>query len=198
MTPPSPGSSWASCRCFMPPLPDLTLPTGGLAAVDLGVAVSRQHADVAVKRWLTFFIPAVALGVPQLLLDPPPALTARSPAASAWGWLSSGATAPYQLPFVIFWLLTTTAHTLAAVAFSPRWGKPGLRRFLLPSWLLFVIPNLVILQPWDWDNTKWFVWWAILASILAGLVLYQLMRRGTALFAVGAGPAGLFRPLWAS
>ena len=173
---------------------DLMLLTGGLAAIDVAVAVSRkENADVAVKRWLTFFIPAVALGVPQLLLILPPVAYGPSFLRIQLGWLSSGATVSYHLPIITFWLLNTSLLIPLALAafFSPRWGKPGLRRFLLPSWLLFVIPNVVILQPWDWDNTKWFIWWAILASILAGLVLYQLMRRGTALATVGLALLGL-------
>jgi len=167
---------------------DLMLLTAGLAAIDVSVSVYRnENAAMAVKNWLTFFIPAVALGAPQLLLILPPVAYGPSFLRIQLGWLSSGATVSYRLPVLIFWLLNTSLLIpLALVAFlSARWGKPGLRRFLLPSWLLFLVPNVVILQPWDWDNTKWFIWWAILASMLAGLVLYQVIRRGPGLAVVG-------------
>jgi hypothetical protein len=86
-----------------------------------------------------------------------------------------------------FWLINTGLLILLAVtAMLMRWGKPGLGRFLLPAWLLFLVPNLVVLQPWDWDNTKWLVWWAMPASMLAGMVLVQLGRRGIALGALAA------------
>jgi hypothetical protein len=138
-------------------------------------------------RWLVFFTSALVLGVPQLLLILPPAAYNRSFLQVRLGWLSSPSDGSYQLPVVIFWVLNTSLLIpLAALVFlTDRWGKPALRRFLLPAWLLFLVPNVVILQPWDWDNTKWFVWWAILASMLAGLALHQLFRRG-ALFAVAA------------
>jgi hypothetical protein len=126
--------------------------------------------------------------VPQLLLILPPAAYGRSFLQVRLGWLSNASDGSYQLPLVLFWLLNTSLLIPLAVAafFSERWGKPGLRRFLLPAWLLFLVPNVVILQPWDWDNTKWFIWWAILASMLAGLALHQLFRRGALFAAAGA------------
>jgi uncharacterized membrane protein len=47
-----------------------------------------------------------------------------------------------------------------------------------PMWLWFAVPNLVILQPWVWDNTKFFVFWALLGSILVGAVLARMLRGG--------------------
>jgi hypothetical protein len=166
---------------------DLMLLTGGLAVVDVVVAARHGAVAAPIMRWLVFFTSALVLGVPQLLLILPPAAYNRSFLQVRLGWLSSPSDGSYQLPVVIFWVLNTSLLIpLAALVFlTDRWGKPALRRFLLPAWLLFLVPNVVILQPWDWDNTKWFVWWAILASMLAGLALHQLFRRG-ALFAVAA------------
>src|SRR5438270_4886064 len=55
-------------------------------------------------------------------------------------------------------------------------------------WLWFVVPNVIVLQPWVWDNTKFFIFWALLASIIVGGVLAGLFRRGpgSAIVAVGA------------
>jgi hypothetical protein len=167
---------------------DLVLLTAGLAAIDVAIAVfARESTQVALKRWLTFFLPAAVLGVPQLLLILPPVAYGPSFLRIQLGWLADGASVSYHLPVVTFWLLNTSLLIpLALAAFlSARWGKPGLRRFLLPAWLLFLVPNVLVLQPWDWDNTKWFIWWAILASMLTGLVLYQLIRRGPWLAVVG-------------
>jgi hypothetical protein len=168
---------------------DLLLLTGGLAAFDVAVAAVRTKAvALPLKTWLVFFTPAILLAVPQLLLILPPAAYGRSFLQLRFGWLSSASDGSYRLPIALFWLLNTSLLIPLALAtfLSDRWGKPGLRRFLLPAWLLFLLPNVVILQPWDWDNTKWFVWWAILASMLAGLALHQLFRRGTYFAAAGA------------
>jgi hypothetical protein len=167
---------------------DLLLLAGGIAAIDLGFAVfGKESLGRAVKRWLAFLVPALVLGLPQLLLILPPAAYGHSFLRWQIGWLASGPGLTYRLSIGTFWLLNTALLIpLALGAFlSERWGKPGLRRFLAPAWLLFLLPNLVILQPWDWDNTKWFVWWAILASMLAGLALYQLIRRRAEFAIVG-------------
>src|SRR2546428_12564304 len=53
-------------------------------------------------------------------------------------------------------------------------------------WLWFVVPNLVVLQPWVWDNTKFFIFWALLGSVLVGALLAAMLKRGplTAVLAV--------------
>ncbi len=167
---------------------DLLLLAGGLAAIDVGVALfGREDLRAAILRWVAFFTPALVLGGPQLLLILPPAAYDHSFLQVQLGWLAAPPGASYHLSIGLFWLLNTAMLiplSLAAFA-SSSWGKPGLRRFLAPAWLLFLLPNVLILQPWDWDNTKWFIWWAILASMLAGLVLYELMRRGLVLTVLG-------------
>jgi uncharacterized membrane protein len=45
-------------------------------------------------------------------------------------------------------------------------------------WLWFVVPNIIVLQPWDWDNTKFFVFWALLGSVMVGGLLAGLFKRG--------------------
>jgi hypothetical protein len=189
---------------------DLMLVAGGLFVLDTAwsaIMHARGREDASrmpVRHWAAFFAPAIVLGVPQLLLILPPAgyrptfLTLMPGWLSGWqlpaglytsGPLSTLLTPPstkYQLTPMIFWILNTALLIPLAVLslYSRAWGKPELRRFLLPAWILFLLPNLVILQPWDWDNTKWLIWWAILASMLAGVVLHQLLRRGPLLAAV--------------
>jgi hypothetical protein len=55
-------------------------------------------------------------------------------------------------------------------------------------WLWFVVPNVIVLQPWIWDNTKFFVFWALLGSIVVGVVLMTAWRRrgGFAIAAIAA------------
>jgi hypothetical protein len=128
------------------------------------------------KQWVPFFIPATVIGGPLLLmLLPPPGLR------HGWqivqlGWMAS--TQGHNDNVVWFWLANTALLIpLAIVGFLPgRLGIPELRRFLLPTWLLFILPNIFVFQPWDFDNTKWFMWWAIPASIVAGIVLVRAAR----------------------
>lgn len=168
---------------------DLAVFFTGLAVLDVVVAAVRHRGTgneavrVAVS-WAYFLIPAAVLGAPQVLLILPPAAYSRSFLHFQVGWMA--VTTEYHLNITIFWLLNTALLIPLALTahFLGRGGKPGLMRFAAPAWLLFILPNLVILQPWEWDNTKWFVWWAIFAAILAGVVIAQLARRGPLLAAV--------------
>jgi uncharacterized membrane protein len=44
-------------------------------------------------------------------------------------------------------------------------------------WLWFLVPNVIVLQPWDWDNTKFFIFWALLGSIMVGGFIAGMVRR---------------------
>jgi hypothetical protein len=63
---------------------------------------------------------------------------------------------------------------------------PLLLRFYLPFALCFLVPNLVRLSPWIWDNIKFMVWWHLMSSVLVALLLARLLRRGWGA-RVGAG-----------
>lgn len=62
-------------------------------------------------------------------------------------------------------------------AFS--WPKTELKSFLdwiiVPSLLLFVLPNIMLFQPWEYDNSKILFHWWIMASFIAVGFLYYLV-----------------------
>jgi len=138
------------------------------------------------RDWLRFFVPAAILGGPLLLMLLPPANLRHSFLAVQLGWMAS--TSGHHDNILWFWLINTgLLIPLALATFLPgQWVPARLRRFLAPAWLLFIIPNILVLAPWDWDNTKFLVWWAIPASILAGLAVVRLARFGPVLAAVAA------------
>ncbi|MDQ6747590.1 MAG: hypothetical protein M3010_05720 [Candidatus Dormibacteraeota bacterium] len=167
---------------------DLALFLTVLALADVGLAVAGGKARETLLNWATFLVPAALLGAPQVLMILPPAAYSHGFLRLQPGWLASTADTAYHFNPALFWILNTALLIPLALAafFLERGGKPGLTRFLAPAWALFILPNLVILQPWDWDNTKWFAWWAILAAILAAVVLGMLARRGPLLAAAAA------------
>jgi hypothetical protein len=154
---------------------DLMILSGGLFLLSL-----RRWRD-----WAHYFIPAVVLGIPLLLMLLPPPELRHSWRVVQLGWMAS--TDGRSDNILLFWLTNTALLIpLALLAFLPgHSGVPHLRRFLLPMWILFVLPNIFVFQPWDFDNSKWFIWWAIPAAILAGIMLVRLGRRGR-LFGVAA------------
>ncbi len=103
-----------------------------------------------------------------------------------------------------FWLTNTGVFCLLALAvvglaLSPsKLGKTIRERRLLafaaPFWVVFLIANVVVTQPWNWDNTKLLSYWYLGAAIpvawlitsprrlwsraLAGLALTSLVLSG--------------------
>jgi len=95
-----------------------------------------------------------------------------------------------------FWIANTGAAlpictlTAIAVALARLRGRVGsaARRVvavfpadLVPVALaltaVFVVANLVVLQSWDWDNTKLLVYWYLGAALLIGTLVTRLWRR---------------------
>lgn len=66
-----------------------------------------------------------------------------------WGWLAA-------LPVLIVFRRTVPKMILALIA---------------PSILLFAVPNLLLLQPWEFDNGKMLLYWWILALVLIFAVI---------------------------
>jgi hypothetical protein len=51
-------------------------------------------------------------------------------------------------------------------------------RFLWAFMPIFVIANLVVFQPWDWDNTKVFLFWYLAGCVLVAASVVRWGRRG--------------------
>jgi hypothetical protein len=140
------------------------------------------------REWLAFFIPALAIGVPLVLWLLPPANNSLCGTGSSvagycikWGWLTDGDFWPW------FWIknMSVFIPLLLAAQFLRRWFPTGFGKWFAPMWLWFLVPNVIVLQPWDWDNTKFFIFWALLGSVMVGGLLAGLFKRGpgAALFA---------------
>ena len=77
--------------------------------------------------------------------------------------------------FLGFWISNTGIFTLLALALVVVSVIPGrlrgqlraleLTNFWAPFWLVFLLANLVITQPWNWDNTKLLSYWYLGAAI---------------------------------
>ena len=103
-----------------------------------------------------FWVPALALGLPQI--------------AYVYGF-----TAGHFFAWDPVWLKEWWRLGLVLPLFIYSWFKapPKLKRFSVPFWLVFFAANLVRFQPYDWDNTKLFLHWYLIASISAAIVLVR-------------------------
>ncbi len=146
------------------------------------------------REWWLYFVPAVVIGLPVLVWMWPPDKTAICGDWPSYaglcvqpGWLSFDDwrhLGVWVFPFdaTAFWIWNTSLllPLLIAAHFMYSSFPTGYPKWFAPMWLWFFVPNLLVLQPWVWDNTKFFVFWLLMGSILAGGALAVMFRAGIA------------------
>jgi len=149
------------------------------------------------REWWYFFVPALVLGLPVLAWLWPPASnmcidrTSNMPFCLQPGWMSysdwTRDGAIWFVPdFIWFWIKNTSVliPLILVAHLAQRWFPMRFpTRFptwFAPMWLWFVVPCIFILAPWEWDNTKFLIFFALLGSIVAGAFLAELYKRGSA------------------
>jgi len=144
------------------------------------------------KQWLGYFVPALVVGVPILLWMWPRDNTAVCGVGSSIagycvqvGWLSPGdllrdGPLLFELSWFWFWIWNTSLllPLLVTAHIVLRSYPTNFPTWFAPMWLWFAVPNWIVLQPWVWDNTKFFVFWLLLGSVLVGALLATMLRRG--------------------
>jgi hypothetical protein len=150
------------------------------------VAVMVVGAGIALlqrrwREWITFVLVASALALPQMWWS-----THHSAVVASrffdwqYGW-DHGKDA-----IIWFWLKNAGLFiplTLAAVLWR---GKQPLvtRRllfYLAPFSLCFIVPNVLKMAPWIWDNIKILFYWWVASAPLVAILLARLWRKGPAL-----------------
>jgi hypothetical protein len=127
------------------------------------------------REWVAFFAPALALGAPAVLWMLGGG--AASVHVQVWWLADSGG---HRDNPVWFWL-ENTSLLIPAMAAAFLWRgvlPPGVGLHLAPMWLWFVVPNFLVFQPWDWDNTKFFAYWALIGALPVGALIVRLLRSG--------------------
>ncbi len=143
------------------------------------------------REWIAFFVPALLLAIPVLVWMWPPANNSYcGPGPRVYGycleigWLSyidwqRDGVLYFPVDFVWFWIKNTSLFIplLIAAQFVRRWLPTAFEKWYAPMWLWFLVPNVIVLQPWEWDNTKFFIFWALLGSIVAGGFIAGMVKR---------------------
>ena len=125
-----------------------------------------------VTDWALFFGLWMATAVPQLLLQYRGQDVGTRGLRLQLGWVA----APDSWPW--FWLKNLGWFgPLLIIALASRTLLTGpARRFLWATMPIFVICNLVAFFPWDWDNTKFLLYWFLAVCILVAALLVQTWR----------------------
>jgi hypothetical protein len=143
------------------------LVAGGLAILSTGRWV-----------WLPFFAWSLALGLPQVWwLTSIGGVDTERFLAWSFGWDRGEQNA------ALFWLKNTGAFMpllVGALVWRGDTERSTHRRLVLwylPFTLCFIIPNLLRLAPWIWDNIKVLVYWYIASVPLVALAISRLSAR---------------------
>lgn len=126
------------------------------------------------RAWVCFFVPALALGAPQIAwLAAGSAVKGGSVLAWQIGWDRGGRNA--------LWFWFTNSGLLLPLLGAALWRlrREQVLRFYAPFLLLFVVPNVLRLSPWIWDNIKFLFFWHVASlPLVAGLLARLWRRRG--------------------
>jgi hypothetical protein len=133
------------------------------------------------RDWIIFAVVASVIALPQMWWS-----THNSAVDSGkffewqFGWDHGNENAFW------FWLKNTGLFiplTIVALLWRSE-GKPLVSRrlliFFLPFTLCFIIPNVLKMAPWIWDNIKVLFYWWLASAPLVALLLARLWRQGIA------------------
>jgi hypothetical protein len=126
----------------------------------------QQPAPPSVHPSVTDLL--ASLGPP---VEPKPLTTA--PPIRAW---------MKRLPYVVWFWLKNTGLFIPLLIVALLWKRDDylvsrkLLFFFLPFTLCFIIPNLVKLAPWIWDNVKILFYWWIASAPIVALLLARLWK----------------------
>jgi hypothetical protein len=141
----------------------------------LGIVMLAWAVLFPRPAWLLFFLALFLLAAPRLLMaipgDPGAPASLHYPRFQL-GWVSGADNV------ALFWLKNTGAFwplLLLSLLSSAALGVRS-RLLLAPFSLVFLLANLVIFQPWDWDNSKLLVFWYMGSAVAVGALLIKLGR----------------------
>jgi hypothetical protein len=132
------------------------------------------------RAWLLFFAIAVPAALPEVLwLAHTGGVNTRSYLAWQPGW-------DHGTHNVLWFWFVNAGPFLLALAAVLFWRSPKLKlpetlvRFYAPFALCFIVPNLIRLAPWVWDNIKVLYWWYIASTPLVALLLAKWWQQRSA------------------
>lgn len=131
------------------------------------------------REWIAFFVPIAVLAGPQALW------LSGTQVRNKLFELKVGWDAGESNP-AMFWMVNAGVFILLlfAALIIPKLISIRTQIFYLPFLLWFIVPNLVLLAPWAWDNIKVLVYWSLVSSPLVAATLAYLLTRRLALLRV--------------
>lgn len=139
------------------------------------------------RLWIAFFATAGCLAAPQILWVTWGSAT-HAQRFAQWhvGWMKG------DQNFFLFWFMNTGLFIpllVAALIFAARRRvvPKALLIFYLPFLLCFIVPNLMKLAPWEFDNLKVLFYWYVASVPLVALLLTRMFRIRSFFWRAAAG-----------
>src|SRR5215213_4786008 len=129
------------------------------------------------REWFAFFAVASVIAIPQLLWS---TIHSSVNAGSFFAW-EVGWDHGKENP-IFFWLKNTGIFIPLIFAAILNRGEgylvpKRLLLFYLPFTLCFIVPNVLKMAPWIWDNIKVLYYWWLASAPLVALLLARLWRQ---------------------
>ena len=129
--------------------------------------LTREFKKTLINFLLMFLI-SLIIAIPFLLL-----FFSQHPLGNffhfSFGWQNG------KENIILFWFKNSYLVIPLAI-----WGwliiDKGKKIFFVPAFIIFLIANGVIFQPWDWDNIKLLTWSFLFFVILAGITFVKLFK----------------------
>ncbi len=146
--------------------------------VVMAMAACLALLQIRWREWITFFVVASVIAIPQLLWS---TMNSAVDASSFFAW-EVGWDHGQENP-VYFWFKNTGAFIpLLLTAVLLKDGSYIVPRrvliFYLPFTLCFIVPNFLKMAPWIWDNIKVLYYWWLASAPLVALLLARLWQQG--------------------
>jgi hypothetical protein len=130
------------------------------------------------REWFAFFAVSSVIAIPQLLWS---TIHSAVDAGSFFAW-EVGWDHGQENP-IWFWFKNTGIFIplIFAAILSKRDGYVVPKRlllFYLPFTLCFIIPNVLKMAPWIWDNIKVLYYWWLASAPIVAVLLARLWREG--------------------
>lgn len=147
----------------------------------------RQWREGRWRWWVVYVVAALVLALPQIWWSTHDSLaSAGTFFGIELGWDHGDEN------ILWFWFVNTGLFIpLAVVATVWQWGRSVTSRSLLlftaafAAW--FIVPNVMKLAPWVWDNIKVLVYWFVGFVPLVALLVARMLKSGPGLRTIGAG-----------
>ncbi len=140
-----------------------------------------------IKEWRQFWFSVIFFGIPQVIYFYGGSLGREGFVRWQPGWMAKGSV-------LWFWIKNFGASLILAII-GMKMASRKLKMFSLPFWGMFLIANLWIFQPWEWDNTKILTHWYLMACILGSVVIVKGLNNKNKLVK-GLVGVGLFLSIW--